>query len=554
MNTPLNKKLNILIWHGYLLSGTGSNIYAQNIAKQFIKQGHNVFLFCQDRDIESLDFIASLSIVDNSQIRTVKEMNLASAGNYCKAYNPDIGKILPVYVLDAYKHFTSKLFLDLTEKELSYYIDSNAAALETFIKNQRIDIIHVNHAVMGPIIAAQIKKKFDIPFVVTIHGSDLEFTVKHSNKYKQFAYEGLTASSSIILPSVHIKNILLEIFPEDKIAEKTAIIPAGADTDLFKPRHTRKRAIINIVNIFQENLAYGTGFSPDILTEVIDVVPNNQDPEKLASAFHDIHNKYNDRLPDKNVIEKILSIKEKDRVVIFTGKLIATKGIHLICFSMLFILSKFPDVKFLICGFGPLREPIEALLGSLKTGNVEQLEVLTKTIELMSKSLGDIPVGPVDCLNQIKHNNLLEKMFDIGASIDIENRFIFTGPLSHDELAPVLSLADISLIISVFPEAFGMVAAEAASCGVLPIVANHSGLAEIGSAIEDLTKVPYGLLKIDMGSNSVSQLIDHVSDSLNFINTYPQIRDELRIMSIEKYSWLHISNELLNLYNELAYA
>ena len=32
-------------------------------------------------------------------------------------------------------------------------------------------------------------------------------------------------------------------------------------------------------------------------------------------------------------------------------------------------------------------------------------------------------------------------------------------------------------VTSTFPEAFGMVAAEAAACGALPVVANHSGLA-----------------------------------------------------------------------------
>ena len=36
---------------------------------------------------------------------------------------------------------------------------------------------------------------------------------------------------------------------------------------------------------------------------------------------------------------------------------------------------------------------------------------------------------------------------------------------------------------STFPEAFGMVAAEAAACGALPVVARHSGLAEVARAL-----------------------------------------------------------------------
>jgi glycosyltransferase involved in cell wall biosynthesis len=44
-------------------------------------------------------------------------------------------------------------------------------------------------------------------------------------------------------------------------------------------------------------------------------------------------------------------------------------------------------------------------------------------------------------------------------------------------------LADAVVVPSVLPEAFGMVAAEAASCGVVPIVANHSGLAEVAAGL-----------------------------------------------------------------------
>ena len=38
---------------------------------------------------------------------------------------------------------------------------------------------------------------------------------------------------------------------------------------------------------------------------------------------------------------------------------------------------------------------------------------------------------------------------------------------------------------STFPEAFGMVAAEGAATGALPVVARHSGLAEVSSALAE---------------------------------------------------------------------
>jgi glycosyltransferase involved in cell wall biosynthesis len=61
---------------------------------------------------------------------------------------------------------------------------------------------------------------------------------------------------------------------------------------------------------------------------------------------------------------------------------------------------------------------------------------------------------------------------------------LFTGPLEHRHLVHLLALADAAVVPSIFPEAFGMVAAEAAAAGCPPIVANHSGLAEIAQGLE----------------------------------------------------------------------
>ncbi len=60
---------------------------------------------------------------------------------------------------------------------------------------------------------------------------------------------------------------------------------------------------------------------------------------------------------------------------------------------------------------------------------------------------------------------------------------MLTGRLEHDELAELLPACEALVVPSTFPEAFGMVAAEAAACGVLPVSAAHSGLAEVSEAL-----------------------------------------------------------------------
>ncbi len=59
----------------------------------------------------------------------------------------------------------------------------------------------------------------------------------------------------------------------------------------------------------------------------------------------------------------------------------------------------------------------------------------------------------------------------------------FVGPLEHAELAKVLPAAEVAVVPSIFPETFGLVAAEFAASGVVPFVADHSGLREAGGIL-----------------------------------------------------------------------
>ena len=59
----------------------------------------------------------------------------------------------------------------------------------------------------------------------------------------------------------------------------------------------------------------------------------------------------------------------------------------------------------------------------------------------------------------------------------------FAGRLEHDEVGRLIPATDALVFPSTFPEAFGMVAAEAAAAGVLPVSAAHSGAAEVSRAL-----------------------------------------------------------------------
>ena len=40
--------MRILIWHGYLLDGTGSNVYTRALARASSRAGHHVVVVCQE--------------------------------------------------------------------------------------------------------------------------------------------------------------------------------------------------------------------------------------------------------------------------------------------------------------------------------------------------------------------------------------------------------------------------------------------------------------------------------------------------------------------------
>ena len=101
--------MRVLIFHGYLLHGTGSNVYNASLAQALARQGHEVHLLCQDRKADELDWVR-----DNENITV---------------HVPDIGGLLPVFVADRYEGFEVKTFPELTDEELDRYLDANVRAV-----------------------------------------------------------------------------------------------------------------------------------------------------------------------------------------------------------------------------------------------------------------------------------------------------------------------------------------------------------------------------------------------------------------------------------------
>ena len=160
--------MKLLLTHGYMLSGTGSNVYVQNLCRALVRAGHEVHLLCQAEhalDYESVDEHAS---VDGGDIETLGGQETPYAAR-CVVYNPRIDGLLPVYVYDDYPGWRVKTFLDLTDEELENYLNRNVEAVGAVLRASGAEAVVTNHSVPGPLIARKALHGTDIPYAIIVN-------------------------------------------------------------------------------------------------------------------------------------------------------------------------------------------------------------------------------------------------------------------------------------------------------------------------------------------------------------------------------------------------
>jgi glycosyltransferase involved in cell wall biosynthesis len=348
--------MRILFWHGYLLGGTGSNVYTRALAREWSRAGHDVTVVCQERHPERYDLGGAALVV------------------------PELpGRLLPVFVLDRYEKLEARLLQDFTPGERERYVDANAAALRALLP---ADLVFANHVLLGGPVAAACGARF----AVKAHGSELEYSMRGRPELERWGAESLEHADAIFVGSTHIRAVLEDVVGHvDRVHE----VPPGVDVEEFRPE-ARAQALAGL-------LAEARRDPPN---------PGNAD-ERHAD--------------EGNAARFAAFFASEEPTVVYVGKLIENKGVHVLLEALRGL-----DARAVLVGFGDYRAELEA---------------------------------------------------------QAPPRTLFTGPLEHRHLVHLLPLCDVAVVPSIFPEAFGMVAAEAAAAGVPPLVAEHSGLAEVAAGI-----------------------------------------------------------------------
>jgi glycosyltransferase involved in cell wall biosynthesis len=193
--------MKILLWHGYLLGGTGSNVYTRSLARAWSRLGHEVIVFSQDP--------------------RPKEHDLGGA----TVVRPELAGPLPVFVLDRYEDLEPRYLQDLTRAEREDFVARNAASVREHLP---ADFLLVNHVLLGAPVGAAV----GMPFTVKAHGSELEFSMRGNEELCKWARDALGAADEVLAGSEHIRNVLAEVVGW---TERVRVVPPGVDVDEFRP-------------------------------------------------------------------------------------------------------------------------------------------------------------------------------------------------------------------------------------------------------------------------------------------------------------------------------
>ena len=195
----------------------------------------------------------------------------SGSGTYARHLASEIGKIHKVAVLapdtrsiDRVKLFPvtlpfpvaftghpewpeCKLYTALSNSEIlsvrQCFTDATVAAVEAF----KPDIIHVHHAFPLAWAASFIKDTYGIPFIVTIHGSELP-TLEKDKRYYQSTFDAMWRAKRIVPNSGWTREWFLKIF-KNYFHEKCRVIPGGVNTTKFMHSESGAKDVDRMLNL-----------------------------------------------------------------------------------------------------------------------------------------------------------------------------------------------------------------------------------------------------------------------------------------------------------------
>jgi glycosyltransferase involved in cell wall biosynthesis len=396
---------------------------------------------------------------------------------------------------------------------------------------------------MGPVILARALR--GVPYAVKIHGSALEYVVKPHPRFLPYAAEGLARANGVLVGSRHTAESLWATMDDPGLPDRTRLGPPGVDIARFAPRTPEAaRAGLQALRTRLEASPI-TDPPPDDPDEPSSSPPTDTStpaaslaasaapaaspaaPGASSSAAASTPPASSFARRPGEAAAALATVGAGDRLVVFVGKLIASKGVELLIAAWPLVLAREPRARLVVVGFGAFREGLEELAASLAAGD---LEAAAATRGENGQELPQL---------RAFLDGLEDRAGYAAAATGLGDRIAWAGRLDHAELADLLPAAEAMAVTSTFPEAFGMVAAEAAACGALPVVANHSGLGEVARTLAQAVPEPArAWLSFELGGDAVTQLAAALSGWLAAPDDLRSATREAIVAATRaRYSW-----------------
>jgi glycosyltransferase involved in cell wall biosynthesis len=225
--------------------------------------------------------------------------------------------------------------------------------------------------------------------------------------------------------------------------------------------------------------------SMEIPIKRIFVVPNGVDIRQFAENSREA----------MRVRRKLLL--EKNNIVLYVGRIVRSKGLDSLIDAAPGIAAKHPDVKFVITG------PVSYYQSGTSTPYYRELK---EKIELRQMS----------------------------------ELFVFTGAVSERDLVGLYSACDM-LVLPSFSEAFGMVLAEAMSCGKPVIGSRIGGIVDVINDGKDGYLTPPGQPK-ELSSKIIHLLEQPEERKRMGRNAARHVRDQ--------FDWSKIAKRIMEIYDK----
>ena len=547
----------ICILHGYLLEGSGSNLWTRSITESLCRQGHDVHLMAQENHPERYDFITEARRYrQDGEVETIYRRDPVHPGR-CVLHKPDLGEMLPVYVWDRYEEFPRVVpMVDLSDDEVEAYVSRNERALLRIVRENGITAMHANHAVLMSVVAQRVSAATGVPFAVMPHGSALEFAVRRDERFLRLAEGAFTAASRVFVIGDEMRERVRGILGAvPGLEAKFSGLHLGVDTSQFElvPRSERRATLAKMAASLQGVKRGKRAAQSESMRARL---RGDMQPEEMRALFAAEDGAYEAKAPDAEVEARLEAVGwESEPTLLFVGRLISSKGIQSVIAALPLILAARPDLRLLVVGHGPLREPLEALLWALEHGEPGMVEhIVAHGRELEGSPEGEAEGAELTqvarFLEQLQARGELDAYYAAAREHVRADRVVFTGYLTHRELRYLFPCCDVAVFPSVVKEAGPLVFLEALASGAFPLGTYFAGMkASIDSVAAALPAEDADAMKLDPApERTVADIVRRVPPALALSERH---RETLYQVARDRYDWKSVATKLVTELNAL---